>query len=134
MLVPAVRVFIVEDHPVMRANLITLIENESDLEVVGWAASAEDALERIAQVDPDLLMVDLSLPGMSGNRLVALLLESTPDLRALIVSGHAEHLYATESVRIGARGYVMKDDPDEIIAAVRAVLRGEIYLHRPQDR
>lgn len=121
------RVFIVEDHPLMRDAIEKLVTAQGDLEVVGSCGTAEEAVREIAADAPDLVLVDLSLPDLSGDRLVAQLVQDMPELTALVVSGHDESLYADAAIRAGARGFVMKDDPEEIVEAIRTVLEGETY-------
>lgn len=116
-------IFLVEDHPVMRRMLRGHVEEEADLTVIGESDSAEDALRQLAALDPDLLLVDLSLPGLSGMDLVRVLKRERPDLRCLVVTGHSDRLYRKAASAAGATGYVTKDDPDEVLAAVRAALR-----------
>ena len=130
------RILLVDDHPLMRKGLAMTIESESDLEVVGQAADAEDALAQFDDLDPDLAVVDVSLPGMNGLELIKHLLSRKPDLVTLVVSRHDESLYAERAIRAGARGYVSKLQADEeIIQAVRQVLRGGIYLSdTPKDK
>ena len=120
-----VRVFLVEDHPTMRRMLQKLIEGTPDFTVVGAVPSAEEALEQHEDAEADLYLVDLSLPGMSGDALIARLRERSPDLRALIVSGHDRALYGNLAQRAGALGYVTKDDPDEILRAARTAAAGQ---------
>lgn len=120
-----VRVFLVEDHPTMRNMLRKLIDRTIDFRVVAAVSTAEEALERFDRTDADLYMVDLSLPGMSGDALIARLRQQRPELRALIVSGHERALYEHLAFRAGALGYVMKDDPEEILRAARRAASGE---------
>lgn len=122
-----IRMFLVEDHPLMRATLVRLLETQEGWQVVGSADAAQEALRAIPLHAPDLVLADLSLPDLSGDRLVAQLQEQLPGLPCLIVSGHEESLYADAAIRAGARGFVMKDHPEEILEAVRTVARGEIY-------
>lgn len=129
-----IRVFLVEDHPLMRAVLRDLVAGEPEMEVVGVAASAEDSRSMIAEALPDLVLIDLSLPGMSGDRLVTLLRDEHPAMKTLIVSGHEEELYAGAAERAGAGGYVMKDDPGRILEAIRTVARGERFPSQPRPR
>lgn len=121
------RVYVIEDHPLMRDTIAKLVDAQEGFEVVGRAASGAEALHGVPATDPDLILVDLSMPDLSGDRLIAKLLQDRPALLALMVSGHEESLYADAAIRAGAKGYVMKDDPDEIVQAMRAVARGETY-------
>ena len=123
------RILIVEDHPLMRKGLALTLEAEADLEVCGQAASAEEALSMLDTVQPDLAIVDISLPGMSGLELIKHLHTWKPDLPVLVISRHDEALYAERAIRAGARGYVMKIEAvDVIVKAVRRVLAGGLYV------
>jgi DNA-binding NarL/FixJ family response regulator len=123
------RILIVDDHPLMRKGLALTLSAEPDLEVVGQAADAEEALSVFDKLKPDFVLIDISLPGMSGLELLKHLLALNPDLLTLMVSRHDETLYAERSVRAGAKGYVMKlEAGDDIVQAVRHVLRGGIYM------
>jgi DNA-binding NarL/FixJ family response regulator len=123
------RILIVDDHPLMRKGLALTLSSESDLDVVGQAADAEEALSVIDKLKPDLVLIDISLPGMSGLELLKHLIALNPDLLALMVSRHDEALYAERAIRAGAKGYVMKlEAGDDIVQAVRHVLRGGIFM------
>lgn len=119
--------YIVEDHAVLRAALLELLTGP-DLRVLGTAASAEDALQALPALHPDIVLVDVSLPGMSGLKLVERLCVQRPDLKTLMVSGHSETLYARAALSAGACGFVPKDDPDQLLHAVRTVLNGETFV------
>ena len=123
------RILIVDDHPLMRKGLALTLSAETDLEIVGQAADAEEALSVFDKLNPDLVLIDVSLPGMSGLELLKHLLALHPDLLTLVVSRHDEALYAERAVRAGAKGYVMKlEAGDDIVQAVRHVIRGGIYM------
>ncbi|REL37725.1 DNA-binding response regulator [Rhodohalobacter sp. SW132] len=123
------RVVIVDDHPIMRKGLVSTIEAEPGYEVVAQFERAEDALERFEGLDANLAIVDVSLPGMSGIELVKNLLFQYPDLLSLVVSRHDVSLYAERALRAGAKGYVMKFEPsDVLLKAVRKVLNGGMFL------
>ena len=97
--------------------------------MVGQMDSAEEALGAIEDLTPDLAIVDISLPGMSGMELIKHLQSRTPDVRILVVSRHDESLYAERCIRAGARGYVMKQEAgDAIVNAIRTVLNGRIFV------
>ncbi len=120
---------LVDDHPLMRQGLVRTIENEVDLHVVGQMDNAEEALEEIEDLDPDLAIIDISLPGMSGMELIKHLRSRTPDIQLLVVSRHDETLYAERCIRAGAKGYVMKQEAgDVIVQAIRKVLNGRIFV------
>lgn len=123
------RILLVDDHPLMRQGLALALAEEPDFEVVGQAADAEEALSAFDRLAPDLVIVDISLPGMSGLELTKHLAAIRERLPILVVSRHDEALYAERAIRAGARGYVMKlEAGDLIVEAIRHVLRGGIYL------
>jgi DNA-binding NarL/FixJ family response regulator len=128
------RIFIVEDHLILRKTLLKLLEREPGLAIAGEAGSASEALAHVFEVKPDLILVDISLPGTNGITLVEEMRKKQPDLRCLIVSGHEESVYIREALKAGARGYVMKGDPNAILSAIRHVMNGEIYLSEAMQR
>jgi DNA-binding NarL/FixJ family response regulator len=123
------RIFLVDDHTILRDGLRRLLEVESDLEVCGEAEMAKKAYDKIDALSPDLVIIDLSLPGVSGIELIKGLKARFPSLRMMVLSMHDEALYAERALRAGAMGYVMKGAPTEcLLTAVRRILTGEIYL------
>ncbi len=123
------KILLVDDHPLMRKGLAMTLEAEPDLNVYSQVPSAEDALNVVNEEVPDIAIVDISLPGMSGIELIKHLLALHPDLPVLIVSRHDEMLYAERAIRAGARGYIMKlEAGDVIVQAVRRVLKGGVYV------
>jgi DNA-binding NarL/FixJ family response regulator len=123
------KIIIVDDHPVMRKGLALTLDAEMDLSVVGQMNSAEEAMDEVERLEPDLAVIDISLPGMSGMELVKHLQARMPELRTLVVSRHDESLYAERAIRAGARGYIMKlEAGDVIVKAVRHVMNGGIYV------
>ncbi|MEM1269962.1 MAG: response regulator transcription factor [Bacteroidota bacterium] len=123
------RLILVDDHPLMRKGLALTLNAEPDIDVVLQAADAETALDHLDDPDLDLIVVDISLPGMNGLEFVKHVHAIRPELRTLVVSRHDEALYAERALRAGAKGYVMKlEAGDEIVKAVRRVLRGGIYV------
>ncbi|CAN5881838.1 hypothetical protein BH24DEI2_BH24DEI2_09970 [soil metagenome] len=111
----------------LRSALLELFSGP-EWRVLGLAASAEDALQALPALRPDLVLVDVSLPGMSGLKLVERLCVQRPTLKTLMVSGHSETLYARAALSAGACGFVTKDDPDQLLDAVRTVLNGETFV------
>ena len=118
-------IYIVEDNEHIRAALSMLIDEEPDLEVCGVAETAADALEMIGTVHPDLVLTDLSLPGMSGIELIERLQAEIPEQRVVVVSAHVDPAYAEQALAAGAVGYYPKSDPSAIIAGIRGVLTGD---------
>lgn len=122
------RVFIVEDHPIMRSALSSLVGRERDLAICGQAVTGEVALERIAGSTPDVALLDVSLPGMDGLELVEVMQARFPSVACLMLSGHGERDYIDRALAAGARGYVLKGDVGEVVTGIRAVAGGEVYL------
>ncbi len=123
------RVFIVDDHPVVRDGLRSLLENEADLSVCGEAAGAAATLAAIESAQPDILLLDLSLAQGSGLELLKDLAIQHPSLPVLVLSMHDETIYAERAVRAGARGYLMKgESSQQVVAAIHQVLAGKVYL------
>lgn len=123
---PMKRVFVIEDHPTMRQMLATLVGRTPGLEMCGEAESGEKALQEIPGSSPDILLVDVSLPGMNGIELARHIRADQPELPILFISGHDESVYAEQALQVGAQGYTMKGDPTAIIKALQDVLEGKL--------
>lgn len=123
-------IIIVDDHPLLRRGLAQTLSEEPDLEVVRQLDSAEEAVEVLgSDLAPDLAIVDISLPGMSGLELIKHLEATQPEIKILVVSRHDEALHAERVIRAGARGYLMKlEAGDVVVKAAREVLDGRIYV------
>lgn len=122
------RVYIVEDHPIMRQSLRAFIRRQEGFELCGEAESAEAALEEIDHTQPDLMLIDLALPGMSGLELLEQIRQRYPALLCMILSGHGERSHVDHAMMAGARGYIVKGDTDELAQAMRQVSQGQTYL------
>ncbi len=123
------RIFLVDDHPIVRIGLTELINQKRNLVVCGEAESAEAALQAIASLHPDLVIVDLSLEGTGGLGLIKDLKIRHPKLPVLVLSMHEESLYAERALRAGARGYIMKQEAKtRLEIAIRRVVGGKIYV------
>lgn len=123
------RVLIVDDHPMMRQGLAQLINGEPDLVVCCEADTAAQAVDRIVQNKPDLVLADISLPDKNGLELIKDVHVRDPEILILVVSMHDESLYAERVLRAGARGYVMKQEGGrKLMQAIRLVLSGQIYV------
>ncbi|MGO4882387.1 MAG: response regulator transcription factor [Bryobacteraceae bacterium] len=123
------RVFVVDDHPIVRQGLSQLINRESDLMVCGEAEDARTALDTIGPAQPDILIVDVSLDGPDGIELLKTLRARDSKLPVLVLSMHDESLYAERALRAGANGYIMKQEAtDRVLTAIRQILNGEVYV------
>lgn len=123
------KIIIIDDHPLMRKGLAMTLQAEADMDVCGQSESAEEGLQLLEDHDPDIAIVDISLPGMSGLELTKHIQALKPKVKVLVVSRHDESLYAERAIRAGARGYVMKLEAGEVIVqAVRRVMAGGIYV------
>ncbi len=123
------RVFVVDDHPIVRQGLALLIDQEPDLVVCGAAEEAESALEAITACRPDVVVLDISLPGPDGIDLLKMIRTTDQTLPILVLSMHDETTYAERALRAGANGYIMKQEATEnVLVALRRILRQELYL------
>ncbi|MDT0630691.1 response regulator transcription factor [Rubrivirga sp. S365] len=123
------RVYLVEDHPVTREGLRALVDKTADLAVVGESGAGADVLDGIERTSPDVAVVDITIAGTDGIELTKQIRAVYPDLPVLVLSAHAETVYAERAVRAGARGYVMKQEPPGVLlAAIRSVLDGDLHL------
>jgi DNA-binding NarL/FixJ family response regulator len=123
------RVFVVDDHPIVRQGLALMINAESDLIVCGEAEEAQTALQAIVDTKPDILIIDISLDGPDGLELVKHVRTLFPELPILVLSMHDETTYAERALRARANGYIMKQEATEkVLIAVRRILSGGIYL------
>lgn len=128
-----IRVFIVDDHAILRTSLRSLLERQPDMAVCGEAATAQAAAEQAALAEPDVVLVDVSLPDMSGIDLVRALRRQHPELVMAMFSGHAERNYVKYALAAGANGYIVKGDSLELVEAIRALSRGERFVSRQLD-
>lgn len=123
------RIYIVDDHPLMRKGMAMTLQSELEFEVCGQAETAETAMQEIPELKPEAAVIDISLPGMNGIELIKNLLIHLPQLKVLVVSRHDEELYAERAIRAGAKGYLMKlEAGDILVTAVRQILNGGVYL------
>ena len=123
------KVLIIDDHPILRQGLAKLLNDQQDLVVCGEAETPPQAVRAVADLHPDLVLLDLTLADGDGLELCKQLHDLHPHLPILIVSMHDESLYAERCLHAGAMGYVMKQEPPaKVVAAIRRVLGGDVYL------
>jgi len=124
------RVLIVDDHAVVRSGLRLLLDKEEDIEVVGEAGSADEAVRAARQHQPDVILLDVVMPGRSGIEAAPALREAAPETKLLVLSMQDDPSYVREAFSAGAMGYVLKEAADtEVVAAVREVAGGGRYVH-----
>lgn len=129
------RILIVDDHPLVREGVRTLINHQSDLEVVGEAADADGALEAIARLEPALVLTDIGMKQVSGIALAAQIRERWPAVHVIVLSMYDNPDYVHQAMQAGARGYVLKDAPSsDIVDAIRAVAAGDTFLSASLSR
>lgn len=125
-----IRLLLVDDHAVVRSGLRMLLEHESDIEIVGEAGAARAALELIATLKPDVVLMDIGLPEMSGIEATQAAKAAWPEVAIIALTIHEDEEYFFKMLQAGANGYVPKRAaPEELLTAVRAVAQGEVYLY-----
>ncbi len=123
------RIFIVEDHTLLRAGLRALLSQDIDMEIVGEADNGRDAIRLIAALSPNLVLMDISMPGMNGIEAMIDIKRRNADTRVLVLTFHKTEEYIHACLRAGADGYMLKDaSHDELRVAIRSVLNGKTYL------
>lgn len=123
-----IRLLLVDDHTVLRSGLRLLLDSNQDMTVVGEAESGEEAIEKVKEVNPDIVLLDISMPGMGGIQALQKI-KQISKAKVLILTMHADEEYLKESLQFGASGYVLKQAADsELIGAIREVYNGRIYL------
>lgn len=130
-----IRVLLADDHAVLRSGLKLMLDARDDMSVVGEAGDGVDVLPLALETNPDVILLDLTMPRLGGLEALPLLREQTPDARILILTMHDDQGYLRQALRMGAAGYVLKKAADvELIAAIQAVMRGDVYVHPSMTR
>lgn len=123
------RILVVDDHAIMRDGLSALLGEEPDLEVIGTAGDGRSAVEKVDANTPDLVLIDLSMPGTDGARAISVIKRKHPEVRAVVLTFHKEDAHIHAALEAGADGYVLKDDGrGELLSAIRNVAAGRKYL------
>ena len=123
------RVLIVDDHPMVTEGIQAILESYDDITVVGTLGNGQEAVDRANELAPDVILLDLNMPGLSGLNATEMILEERPQTRILILSMHDSPEYISTALSHGARGYILKDVPtDEIKTAIETVMAGGEYL------
>ena len=124
-----IRIVIADDHAIVREGLKRIVDSADDLQVVGEAADGTEVVERVREIDFDVLVLDLSMPGRSGMELIRLVKAQQPRLRILVLSMHQELQYAVRAIKSGASGYLTKESaPAQLVLALRKIAGGGAYI------
>ena len=124
-----IRILLADDHPVVRRGFQMILAEQSDMEIVGEAGNGREALELAAKLKPDVVVMDVAMPELNGIEATRRMAENAPHARVLALSMHKDSVYVRETLRAGARGYLLKDSvAADLVSAVRAVAAGEGYL------
>lgn len=123
------KILIAEDHALVRAGICALLSGEPDFEVVAEVATGEDAVKMASEKSPDVVLMDLNMPGRGGMHAIGEIKRRTPNAKVLVITMHKTDEYIQEALRSGASGYILKESGhDELRAAIRTVLSGRVYL------
>jgi len=124
-----IKILIVDDHPIFRLGLKNMIEKDADMTVAGEASNGLEALSKASKNDFDLVLLDITMPGENGMRVLKKLKQRKPDLSVVILSMHPEKQFAMQALKLGAAGYLTKESaPQELIAAVKEISQGRKYI------
>lgn len=130
-----IRVFLADDHAVLRTGLKMFINSQDDMVCVGEAGDGRVTLAQVRQLRPDLVLLDLSMPGLGGLEALPEIIKQAPGTRVLILTMHTEEDYLHQAIKQGAAGYILKQAVDqELLSAIRATMRGEVYIHPAMTR
>lgn len=123
------RILVVDDHPLFRRGVVQMTRRDPGLEVCGEANNAEEAMQAVRELRPDIVLTDVSMPGANGIELVRMILSEDPNVAILVISMHDEAIYALRALRAGAKGYIMKEEAlDHILEALKIIASGQVYL------
>ncbi len=124
-----IRVLLAEDHTIVRKGLRSLLDGEAGIEVIGEAENGREAVEKVQQLLPDVVLMDIAMPGLNGLEATRQIKKRFPEVQVLILTMHANEEYIFQILRAGASGYVVKQAaPTELISAIRAAYRGDSFL------
>ena len=124
-----IRVYLLDDQAILRAGFRSLLTQSEDVEVVGECGDAREAVAELEQLEPDVILLDITMPGLSGIDAIPLLRRAVPQVRIVMLTHHEGQSFVDQALRLGASGYISKDsDPEELSLALRSVVRGDTYI------
>jgi len=124
-----IRIVVADDHPIVRGGIVALLESADDLDVVGEASTGLEAVDLALALEPDLVLMDLRMPGIDGDEATARILAARPRIRIVVLTTYETDASILTAIEAGASGYLLKAAPqDEILAGIRSVARGEVAL------
>ncbi|WP_055075616.1 response regulator transcription factor [Pseudanabaena sp. 'Roaring Creek'] len=124
-----IQILLVDDQHIIRQGLKTMLESNNDMEIVGEAENGQRAIEQISNLEPDIILMDIRMPVMDGVAATREILKASPDRKILILTTFDDDEYVSQAMRLGAKGYLLKDtEPDELAMAIRAVYKGHTHL------
>jgi DNA-binding NarL/FixJ family response regulator len=127
---PKINIVVVDDHSVVREGVKMVLETDPELQVIGEASSGEEAIEKVRELQPDVVVMDIAMPGLSGFEATQRIRQSNPEVKVLALTVHDSEAYVFQMLRAGAVGYVLKRSPSaDVIKAVKTAYKGEAILH-----
>jgi len=130
-----IRLLLADDHAILRSGLRLLLSEQPDMEVVGEAADGEEAIEKTRELNPDILLLDITMPGVGGLEVLERIKKECPQVRVVVLTMHDDESYMERVMASGGSGYVLKKAADtELISAIRAVHQGGVHLHPSMTR
>jgi len=124
-----IRILVADDHPIVRGGIVALLTDTEDLEVVGQAATGLEVVELALELQPDLVLMDLRMPGIDGDEATSRILKASPGIRVVVLTTYETDASILTAIEAGASGYLLKAAPqEELLAGIRSVARGELAL------
>ncbi|TAK30070.1 MAG: response regulator transcription factor [Chloroflexota bacterium] len=125
-----IRVLLADDHTVVRAGIRTLLDSEPDMEVIGEASNGREAVRKVGELRPDVVVMDIAMPELDGMKATRELIARQPDIRVVVLTMHDDEEYFFEVLNAGAMGYVLKNAaPTDLVTAIRTVSQGNVFLY-----
>jgi len=127
---PPIRILLVDDHTLVRQGIRRLLEDQPNLQVVGEAADGQEAVARAAKLQPDVILMDIGMPGMNGLEATEIIKQRSPSIQVLLLTAHDDEEYLFRALKVGASGYVLKEaETTELLLAIEAAHQGEMFLY-----